>query len=102
MQEGRNTKLTMLQLYELEDVCCTVANGVTISTQIAVQRQYIFPRTLHEFSVKIEYSNPKIEHSRLTLVAFDERHRRHEFLIYDGWKMPLPSNCLKREQRKKS
>lgn len=87
MQTDRNTKPVRLQVYESENASCTMANGVKVSARIALRRQYILPRTLHEFSMKIGCSDPKIQFSRLTLVAFDERHKIHRFLLYDGLKL---------------
>jgi len=96
MQKGRNADPIRLPVYESEDDGCTMANGLKISAQIALQRQYIHPHTLHEFSMKIGCFDPEIQFSRLTLVAFDERHKRHKFLVYDGWKSTPPKDFPKR------
>lgn len=96
MQTDRNTKPIRLSVYEPEDDCCTMANGLKISAQIALRRQYILPRTLHEFSMKIGCSDPQIQFSRLTLIAYDERHKAHRFLLYDGLKLEPPKDCPKK------
>lgn len=85
MQTDRNKEPIRLSVYESEDDCCTMENGLKVSAQIALRRQYILPRTLYEFSMKMGCSDPQIQFSRLTLIAFDERHKRHKFLVYDGW-----------------
>lgn len=92
MQTDRNAKPIRLSVYEPEDDCCTMANGLKISAQIALRRQYILPRTLHEFSMKIGCFDPQIQFSRLTLVAVDERHKFHKFVLYDGLKLDPPKD----------
>lgn len=96
MQTDRNAAPIRLSVYESKDDACTMANGLKISAQIALRRQYILPRTLHEFSMKIGCSDPQIQFSRLTLVAFDERHKCHKFMIYDGWKLTPPKDFPKK------
>lgn len=92
MQTDRNKEPIRISVYESEDGCCTMENGLKVSAQIALRRQYILPRTLYEFSMRIGCSDPQIQFSRLTLIAFDERHKRHKFLIYDGWGSTPPKN----------
>ena len=66
MQADRNKEPIRLSVYESEDDCCTMENGLKVSAQIALRRQYILPRTLYEFSMKIGCSDPQIQFSRLT------------------------------------
>lgn len=68
----------------------TEVNGLKIGAEVALPRQYIPPRTLHEFTFRVDYRQPDIQYSRLELVACNERHKRQRFLLYDGWKRTPP------------
>lgn len=54
-----------------------------IGAQVALPRQLIPPRALHEFTFKVGYDKADIQYSRLELIAFDEKHKRHSrFALY--------------------
>lgn len=63
---------------------------IKVGAQLAFPRQIIPPRTLYEFTFKIDYDNPDIQYSRLELIAFNEKHKRQKFPLYDGLKLTPP------------
>lgn len=89
MALDRHSKPINLSVVESE-IKYTDVNGLKIGVQLALPRQLIPPHTLCEFEFKVDYSKPDIQYSRLKLVAYDEKHKRHEFLLYDGLKIKPP------------
>ena len=89
VQKDRNTPVRKLFVYEPE-LSCTEVGKVKIAAQVALGRQIIPPRTLYEFSFNMGACDPEIEYSKVVLVAYNERHRRHRFLLYDGRKLNRP------------
>lgn len=89
-----NRKSSPITLSVLEpEIKYADMNGLKIGAQVALPRQLIPPRALHEFTFKVGYDKADIQYSRLELIAFDEKHKRHKFLLYDGLKlMPPPKH----------
>ncbi len=87
---SRHSKPIILSVVEPE-IKYTDVNGLKIGAQLALPRQLIPPHTLYEFEFKVDYCKPDIQYSQLKLVAYDEKHKRHKFLLYNGLKVkPLP------------
>ena len=61
-------------------------NAIIVAT-IALQPQIIPPRSLHSFRFKVDYHEPDIQWSQVQLIAYDERHKKHKFLLYNGFKL---------------
>lgn len=85
MKLNRRSKPINLSVLEANTEVLNV-NGLKISIPVSLPRQLIPPRTLHEFSFKVDYDKPDILYSRLTLIAYDERHKKHTFLVHNGFK----------------
>lgn len=70
----------------LPEISYTEINGIKIGAELALPRQLIMPRTLHEFTFKVNYHNDDIYDSRIYLIAYNEKNKRKKFLLYDGYK----------------
>ncbi len=84
-----HSKPIILSVVEPE-IKYTDVNGLKIGAQLALPRQLIPPHTLYEFEFKVDYCKPDIQYSQLKLVAYDEKHKRHKFLLYNGLKVKPP------------
>ena len=90
VQQGSDKSVKKISVYEPE-LSCTEVGKVKIAARIALGRQIIPPRTLYEFSFSMGSCDPEIEYSKVVLVAYNERHRRHRFLLHDGRKIERPT-----------
>lgn len=70
----------------LPEVSYTEVNGIKTGAELAFPRQLIMPRTLHEFTFKVDYHNDDIYYRRIYLIAYNEKNERKKFLLYDGYK----------------
>ncbi len=89
MSFDRHTKPVILPVVEPE-VEYSDMNGIKVGAVLALPRQLIPPHTLYEFTFKIDYSKPDIQYSRLDLIAYDEKHKKHKFHLYNGLKLKPP------------
>lgn len=71
----------------LPEISYTEVNGIKIGSELAFPRQLIMPRTLYEFTFKVDYHSDDIHSSRIYLIAYNEKNRRKKFLLYDGYKV---------------
>lgn len=83
MRRDRRSKPVILPVIEPETKYTNV-NGIQIGAKLTLPRQLIPPHTLYEFAFRVDYTNPDIQDSRLELIAYDERHKRRRFLLYNG------------------
>ena len=81
-----NSAKTSIQRIIEPEVNYYMINGIKIGAETSVKPQFIHPRTLQEFSFKIVDADQSIMKSKLTLIAFDEKHKKQRFQLYDGTK----------------
>ena len=81
-----NSSKTSIQRIIEPEINYYIVNGVKIGAETSVKPQFIHPRTLQEFSFKIVDADQSVMKSKLTLIAFDEKHKKQRFKLYDGTK----------------
>lgn len=81
-----NPAKTYIQRIIEPEVNYYTINGIKIGAETSVKSQFIQPRTLQEFSFKIVDADESIMKSKLILIAFDEKHKKQRFQLYDGTK----------------
>ena len=77
------TVTTIMRIVE-PDVKYHDINGIKIGAELALKPLFIEPRTLQEFSFRIPEADCNITKCKLTLIAYDEKHKKQKFKIYDG------------------
>ena len=89
MKLSKNSKPVRLSVLMPEDSCVEV-KWVFVSAPLSLPRQVIEPRTLTEFTFRVDYDKPDIQYAQIKLVAYNEKHQRQSFLIYNGFKCKPP------------
>ena len=89
MRHSKKDKPIILQAFMPEEASAQVGKiRITAPIQFGVQR--IEPRTLTEFKIKISSDNPDIQFSKIDLIAYNEKHKKQIFHIYNGLKLQRP------------
>ena len=89
MERDSKSKPLWLSVQEA-DMSYSEWGKIKVSYRPPLSRQLLPPRTLHEFKFKIDYSEPDIIYSRLTLIAYSENRKPQKFMVYDGRKLERP------------
>ena len=89
VQKSKGAKTVRVSALNENDSCCCVGN-VRVSTKTATAPQIIEPRKVQFFTVRIDTTDPEIQYAKLTLCAYDENGKLHNFLVYNGLKVKRP------------